>query len=644
MSAYTIPDPGVLQQEIRASHERCRQYGVDPHNRCTPGQIRLSPEALERRREMNRAFLDVAVAQVRELYQFVAGAGFVVTIADGEGYIMEMVGDESTMGVLQAGNCWPGFRWTERDVGTSVISLTLERKIPVQITDEEHFCQRGYGHTCSAAPVFSDNGRLLGVIAMSGDAQQVHPHTLGMVITASKSIENQMRLLKASGELLLRNRYMNAIIESIDSGVMAVDRDGVISQINHQGKRILDWPDDLQGAPLSALLGAQVDLNRIMHAGFGVTDREIFIRGPKREIQLLITAKPIFDAGETVQGIIVVFNEIHRIRRLVNEMAGSQARFTFDDIIGDSPAIEDAKRLALLAATGRSTVLLQGETGTGKELFAQSIHNGSGRKHHPFVAINCGAIPRELLESELFGYAGGAFTGAKKGGRPGKFELASGGTVLLDEIGDMPTDMQVKLLRVLQTGEVTRIGEHKPIPVDVRVIAATHMDLKREVEKGNFREDLFYRLNVFPIVIPPLRERAEDIPLLADHILARCARSLGKSAMRFSKASKRTLTACAWPGNIRELENVVERAVNLEEGTTIEPQLMGGIGEQKDVTESRGRSRSSLAEVEKRAVQDVLEVEAFNISRAAEILGITRATLYRKISKYGLNGVARAGG
>ncbi len=636
MIGYTIPEPDVLHQEIQASHERCRQYGVDPHNRCTPGQIRLSPEALEHRRDRNRAFLDVAVAQMRELYQFVAGAGFVVTIADGEGYIMEMVGDESTMGVLQAGNCWPGFRWTERDVGTSVISLALARQIPVQITDEEHFCQRGYGHTCSAAPVFSDAGALMGVIAMSGEARQVHPHTLGMVITASKSIENQMRLINASNELHLKNRYMNAIIESIDSGVMAVDRDGVISQINHQGKQILDWPDNLEGAPLSALLGAQVDLKGIMHAGFGVTDREIFIRSPKREIQLLIAAKPIFDAGETVQGIIVVFNEIHRIRRLVNEMAGSQARFTFDDIIGESTAAEDAKRLAWLAATGRSTVLLQGETGTGKELFAQSIHNGSGRKNHPFVAINCGAIPRELLESELFGYAGGAFTGARKGGRPGKFELASGGTVLLDEIGDMPTDMQVKLLRVLQTGEVTRIGEHKPIPVDVRVIAATHMDLKREVEKGNFREDLFYRLNVFPIVIPPLRDRVEDIPLLADHILARCARSLGKPAMRFSAASKRAFAAHAWPGNIRELENVLERAVNLAEGTIIEPHLLGGIDEAKDAAEKSGRSSSSLAEVEKKAVQDVLETEEFNISRAADILGITRATLYRKIKKYGL--------
>ena len=644
MNAYTIPDPEVLQQEIRASHERCRQYGVDPDNRCAPGQVRLSPEALERRRDTNRAFLDVAVAQMRELYQFVAGAGFVVTIADGDGYIMEMVGDESTMGVLQAGNCWPGFRWTERDVGTSVISLTLERKIPVQITDEEHFCQRGYGHTCSAAPVFSDEGELLGVIAMSGDARQVHPHTLGMVITASKSIENQMRLLKASGELLLRNRYMNAIIESIDSGVMAVDRNGVISQINHQGKRILDWPEDLEGAPLSALLGAQVDLKGIMHAGFGVTDREIFIRSPKREIQLLITAKPIFDAGETVQGIIVVFNEIHRIRRLVNEMAGSQARFTFDDILGESPAVEDAKRLAWLAATGRSTVLLQGETGTGKELFAQSVHNGSGRKNLPFVAINCGAIPRELLESELFGYAGGAFTGAKKGGRPGKFELASGGTVLLDEIGDMPTDMQVKLLRVLQTGEVTRIGEHKPIPVDVRVIAATHMDLKRAVERGNFREDLFYRLNVFPLTIPPLRDRTEDIPLLADHILTRCARSLGKPAMRFSAASKRALAAYGWPGNIRELENSVERAVNLADGTTIEPQLLGAVGETISTPEPTKRSDFSLAEVGKRTIQDVLDAEGFNISRAANILGITRATLYRKISKHGLNGAGRIGG
>jgi transcriptional regulator with PAS, ATPase and Fis domain len=408
--------------------------------------------------------------------------------------------------------------------------------------------------------VFDAEDHLLGVLAMAGEVQRVHPHTLGMVITAARAIENQLRTIKTSQELLLRNSYMNAIIDSIDSGVMALDRDGVITQINNQGKQILQWGDDLEGRPLNALLNSQVDWRGVMHGGFGYMDREVFIRGPRGTIQLLHTAKPIRDASGEVQGIIIVFNEIHRVRRLVNAMAGSQARFTFEDIVGVSPAFEESKRLARLAASGSSTVLLLGETGTGKELFAHAIHNESDRSQQPFVAINCGAIPRELLESELFGYAEGAFTGARKGGRPGKFELASGGTVFLDEIGDMPPDMQVKLLRVLQTGEIYRIGEHKPISVDLRIIAATHVDLASEMENRGFREDLYYRLNVFPVPLPPLRDRPEDVLLLAWQTLKRCCQVLGKTGLRISPDAQKLLVRYNWPGNVRELGNVVERA------------------------------------------------------------------------------------
>jgi len=537
---------------------------------------------------------------------------------------------------LASGNCGPGYRWTEKDVGTSVISLSLAREIPVQINDEEHYCRRGHGHTCSASPVFDPDNRLIGVIAMSGDADQVHPHTLGMVITAAKAIENQLRIQRTSKELLLRNNYMEAIIDSIDSGVMAIDKNGMINQINNQGRRILQWDESLVGQPLSTILGGQLDLGRMMRPGFELIDREMFIRAPTRNIHLLCTAKPIFDLADKMQGIIIVFNEIHRIRKLVNEMAGTHARFTFEDIIGMSPAIQEAKKMAMIAALGNSTVLLLGETGTGKELFAQSIHNHSDRRGHPFLAINCGAVPRELLESELFGYTEGAFTGASKGGRPGKFELANGGTVLLDEIGDMPTDMQVKLLRVLQTGEVYRIGGHKSISVDVRIIAATNANLQEKVEQKNLREDLFYRLNVFPIIIPPLRERAEDVIPLSRHFLSRCSRSLKKSPMIFSPAAEQILLACHWPGNIRELENVVERAVNMAATDKIRPDKLGlPVSRRGRINKTPSQAR--LTEVEKETISDIIAETGYNLSRAARTLGISRATLYNKMKKYGLS-------
>jgi len=637
MPAYSIPDPETLHREIQASHERCRQHGVNPNDNCNLLQNRLKPEELEVRLEQNRAFLEIATAQIGELYQFVSGAGFAVNIADNEGYILHIIGDKPVLEKLAAGNCCPGYRWTEKDVGTSVISLALAREIPVQINDEEHFCRRGHGNTCSASPVFDPDNQLVGVIAMSGDAAKVHPHTLGMVITAARAIENQLRIQKTSEELKLHNNYMRAIVDSIDSGVMTLDKNGVINDINNQGRRILQWAEPLEGHPLSEVLGEQINIYKLMRAGFDFIDREVFIRAPSRSIHLICTAKPILDSVEKIQGIILVFNEIKRIRKLLNEMVGTQARFTFEDIIGVSPAIQETKRMAMIAALSKSSILLLGDTGTGKELFAQAIHNHSAQRGHPFLAINCGAIPRELLESELFGYVEGAFTGALKGGRPGKFELADGGTVFLDEIGDMSTDMQVKLLRVLQTGEVCRIGDHKSITVDIRIVAATNVRLKQEVDRKNFREDLFYRLNVFPITIPALRKRPEDITLLANHILSRCAQVAGKQGVQFTPEAKQTLYNYEWTGNVRELENIVERAVNLVEGDMIGSDLLGIVSAPAGKYTVNNRYGLRLAEVEKQAIYNILQEMKFNLSRASKSLGISRATLYNKIKKYNLS-------
>lgn len=634
MSYSSIPDSRMLKQEILASHSRAKQYGINPSVFCNPEHVHLSTHELKLRCEQNKEFLEVAKAQIEELYRFVAGAGFVATIVEKDGYILEAIGDEPLIEHLRSANCCPGYRWTEKDVGTGSISLAMARKIPVQINDDEHYSKRGYGHTCSAAPVFDKNGKLMGVISISGKASLVHPHTLCMLITAARAIENQIRITKTSKEFLLQRNYMNAIIESIDSGVIAVDTRGMITHFNSQAKLILNWHETLKGERLSDIFGPDVDLNQMINSGFEFADREIFLKTKNDVIQLLITSKPIFEAKQKVIGIIFIFSAIHRIRKLINEMAGSQAMFNFEDIIGSSPQLMEAKRLAMLAASGNSTVLISGETGTGKELFAQSIHNLSKRKHHPFVAINCGAIPRELLESELFGYTEGSFTGAKRGGRPGKLEFANGGSLFLDEIGDMPVDMQIKLLRVLQTGEMCRIGQHKPISIDIRVIAATHYNLKREVNNGNFREDLFYRLNVLPIHISPLRERFADILLLAKHILSRCRQVFKKTAIKFSADAERMLTQYNWPGNVRELENVVERAVNLVEEEFIQPEHFGLKIHEKKNTSNKGVQRSLLEQAEEETITEVIETMGYNISKAAQTLGISRATLYNKLKKY----------
>jgi transcriptional regulator of acetoin/glycerol metabolism len=636
MSAYTIPDPETLKHEIAASHERCRRYGIDPMDRRNPDQIHLSPQELEARLNLNRRFLKVATQQIQELYQFVAGAGFAVTLADKDGYILHSIGDPATLEHLAKGNCTPGYRWTERDVGTSVVSLSLARRIPVQINEAEHFCQRGHGFTCSACPVLGPDAEFIGVIAMSGHASKVHPHTLGMVITAAKAIENQLRVIKTSDELQIRHNYTKAIIDSIDSGVLAIDRAGRITQTNQKAQMILDGESQVVGRSLASLFGDQIDFEAILRKGALDLDREVFIRGAKRDIQLLSTAKPITDKKGQSQGVVIIINEINRIRKLVHEMAGLQARFTFEDIIGLSPALEEVKKLAMLAAVNKSTVLLKGETGTGKELFSQAIHNHSDRRGRPFVAINCGAIPRELLESELFGYASGAFTGARKGGRPGKFELANGGTVFLDEIGDMPTDMQVKLLRVLQTGEINRVGEHKSMVVDVRIIAATHIDLDRAVANGSFRQDLFYRLNVFPIRIPPLRERGDDILHLGRHFLRRYSRLYRERNLQLNPEVETYMLKHLWPGNVRELENAIERATNLVEGPTI--QLEHFAGHVSGPLPQKNRQPGSrLQIVERETIVQTIQEVGNNLAEAARVLGISRATLYNKLKRYRLS-------
>lgn len=291
--------------------------------------------------------------------------------------------------------------------------------------------------------------------------------------------------------------------------------------------------------------------------------------------------------------------------------------------------VEYAKKIA----DSKSTILLSGESGTGKEIFAQSIHNFSNNNEEPFIAVNCGAIPRTLIESELFGYEEGSFTGAKKGGVAGKFELADGGTIFLDEIGEMPFDMQIKLLRAIEEGVINRIGNGNQIPVNVRIIAATNKDLKQEVEKGNFRKDLFYRLNVLPVTLPPLRERRDDIHLLIDYYMNKTSKRLNKKMVYISNQQMTSLINYNWPGNIRELENIIELIINTE---SVPLDLLDKSFNEQENTLKFDTSLT-LDQVEKNHITRVLMEFDGNISLSAKNLDIGRNTLYRKLEKYGID-------
>ncbi len=317
---------------------------------------------------------------------------------------------------------------------------------------------------------------------------------------------------------------------------------------------------------------------------------------------------------------------------------GRTAAFKFDNIIGQNERLNNIVARAKNVANSPSTILLTGESGTGKEVFAQAIHNASDREGRPFIPINCGAIPKELIQSELFGYEAGAFTGADRKGRMGKFEIANGGTLFLDEIGDMPLKMQVNLLRVIADRSVVRIGGTQPIPVDVRLIAATNQNLLKEVEKGNFREDLYYRLNVVQFRLPPLRERPEDVIPIAEYHLSRISRRFGKHIERIHPDAKEALAAYSWPGNIREVRNAIEQAVNMTQGNIILRKHLPEHICNKETKSGQIENNKSfnLSSLEKDTIGRALRYYAGNISRASTALGIARNTLYDKMSKYGL--------
>ncbi|HDR8172540.1 TPA: sigma 54-interacting transcriptional regulator [Bacillus thuringiensis] len=380
---------------------------------------------------------------------------------------------------------------------------------------------------------------------------------------------------------------------------------------------------------------------------------------------IIATRIPIIKEGKIIGAIgKIMFHDIQQFKALgdqISEMESKlsyyqtelqrlqEGRLSFQSIIGESAKMKEVKMMALKVSKSRSTVLIRGESGTGKELFAHAVHRASPRASDTFIRLNCAAIPKDLLEAELFGYEDGAFTGAKKGGKPGKIELADKGTLFLDEIGDMSLDMQVKLLRVLQEKEIERIGGTKIQKVDVRFIAATHRNLREMVQRGEFREDLYYRLNVFEIDIPPLRDRKEDMIHITEFLIKKLNGELGSNVISLDERVRDIFMEHDWPGNIRELENVLERAMNVIEGMIIQVYHLPAYLRKKDLEEELNHeiftmdqekhetSYLLLAEVEsaeKRAITRALEKTAGNVKEAAELLGIHRASLYRKIEKY----------
>jgi transcriptional regulator with PAS, ATPase and Fis domain len=360
---------------------------------------------------------------------------------------------------------------------------------------------------------------------------------------------------------------------------------------------------------------------------------------PKLKEKFLFSAYPIRTKEGEIAGYLLAFREYSGVIRMINQLAGHSTRYSFENLVGESKSIQDLISYCTRIALKPTTVLITGESGTGKEIIAQAIHHASPRNAAAFVAINCGAISESLIESELLGYVEGAFTGATKAGRPGKFELADKGTIFLDEIGEMPLGMQVKLLRAIQEKAVMRVGSDRSIPVNVRIIAATNKNLEEEVRAGRFRLDLFYRLNVIEVRVPPLRERRDDIEPLIRHFLKRKAAKFEIPIPEIGQEMMNRLISYDWPGNVRELENMMERAVVLDGKIPEGSMINSGHPENSPIISEIGNSRTlpaswNLNALEESTIREALNHFGNNITRIAEALGLSRNTLYLKMKKY----------
>lgn len=449
---------------------------------------------------------------------------------------------------------------------------------------------------------------------------------------------NQKTMEEKVGRLV---DQFKALVNSLHEGIIAVDAGGMIVNINQSAQNILGLDIDMRSKHIKKLFpdfDSQM-LSKENNDKNRYYGRELqYVNDEGSTLQLLSNITLMHEKN-MVTGAVISFRKKEDLTIMAKKIIGEAKRHTFEAIKGTSNELTGIKKRMKRVANTDSTILIRGETGTGKSMFARAIHEQSHRKNKPFITVNCAAIPASLIESELFGYEEGAFTGARKGGKPGKFELAHEGTLFLDEIGDMPLNSQIKLLQVLETRRIERVGGISSRGIDVRIIAATNQDLEKLIESGSFRKDLFYRINVIPFMVPPLRERIEDISLLMNYFLDMYTVQLNKPIRRFNQQTREILIAYTWPGNVRELANAVEYAVNIETGDEITPvSLPAKIFDYQESEDSQ--KPFSLASLEKREICKALQKYGRTTQgkeMAASALGISRATLYRKLKEFGMD-------
>ncbi|BAB05545.1 sigma-54-dependent Fis family transcriptional regulator [Halalkalibacterium halodurans] len=604
-------DEARLRTRIYESWHRCKKAQVSPY--LNKGTFVLNEKEFENQIEKNRRLLQLAQPHLQQIHDFIHSLGMMALIIDSDGYVLQITGHEHTVSKADRINFIEGVRWTEEAVGTNAIGTALKIEEPVVISGYEHYAVASHTWNCFAAPIRDEEGKVVGVIDVSCPSDRSHPYVLGMVTTIAYAIEKDFHVQAKQDELELMQQSM---------GLLSKQEPALIC--NQKGKVIGASSSIYEQLP--HLVGCHMD--------------ELRLAGYKTQLKA-----PIFSKHDPMLaiGYFVRAERMEKSKKPFS-MANTHKPFLFKGEPGVSKSFRQTLNLIQRVAKTDATVYLFGETGTGKEVTARTIHENSSRHEAPFVAINCGAIPKDLIGSELFGYVEGAFTGARRQGYKGKFEQAHGGTVFLDEIGEIPEAMQIALLRVLQERVITPIGGTKEIEVDIRLITATNKDLRQLVREGNFREDLYYRLNVFPIALPSLRERKEDIP----HLIRYFCQQNGWE-LNLSKTLMAKLMSYHWPGNIRELLNILERIFILSDGGEREVSEFDSLlfehhkgteGSENEAVELTGPSANSLPfreRILKEKMIRALRDTNGNVTLAAKELDMPRSTFYKRLKKYNLS-------
>jgi transcriptional regulator of acetoin/glycerol metabolism len=622
----------TVTADVVASWQRSAECGITPEAGEAP--VVAAGDAFEDLRGHNRDFLKAARGLFTATQDLLIASRSIMILTSADGVVLDAVGNTRTLGEGEDIHLMPGADWREAAIGTNGIGTALANRGPAQVHAVEHFCAGIKRWTCAAAPVWEPGtGAILGVLDISGFAPTFHGNNLTLAVAAAHQVETVLASVWNHERTRLLEACLTQLSRSDAAGLIAIDRRG---RLVHTSGRV----------PLTVGLGQRVP-------GFEAGSQ---IEGWAGRLPAGLRPEwlnPVIADGDTIGAMLVIpASGLGRARPVSSRIAhqSSEAdpnRNAFAHIEGRSAVLQAVIERGRLLVGKRVTVLIEGETGVGKELFARALHGEEGR-NMPFITFNCAATSKELIGDELFGHVRGAFTGATTEGRAGRFELADGGTLCLDEVGDMPAALQPVLLRALEEGVIYRLGDSQPRHVNVRLLALTNRNLLEEVEAGRFRRDLYHRISVTRLRIPPLRERDADIELLAERFNHQLAHRHGVTEKRFGPEVMALLKTYRWPGNVRELRNVIESLVLTCAAAEVAIEdLPAEILEAAPATAARNAATypmaqaASLGDFEHLAIKRALESSHGNLTQAARALGISRSTLYRKVQQYHLEAVIK---